>query len=42
LLHIQFPFMLMNNAPLSVMITIAFKAGAHSMMHCHMGALGAI
>jgi len=24
------------------MITIAFKAGAHSAMHCHIGAVGAI
>jgi hypothetical protein len=34
--------MLMNKAPLPVMITIAVKAGARSMMHRHIGAVGVI
>jgi hypothetical protein len=45
LLDIQFPFMLIT-ARCSVMITIAFKAGAFKAgartMHWHMGAVGAI
>jgi hypothetical protein len=41
LLHIQFPFILINSAPLRHDHDRS-QAGAQITMHCHMGAVGAI
>jgi hypothetical protein len=41
LLHSQFPFMLINSAPLR-QDHDRIQSGAHITVHCHMGAVGAI